>query len=783
MTKSHKYPLNSRRSVILASVIVAMVSVVGASPATSQAACNNEELRGELDSSFLPNCRAYEKVTPNYKEGYGMFLRGYSTNGERIFLSSLGTLDGAIGEGEEVETAAIYEANREQSNWQLTPINPSQAEYAGQSLVSANASNGLSLWVQHTPQQSAMTQDLYLRLTGGEYRLVGPLNTPKLSVGEPSDSMELFQRTEAVAATSDYSHIILKANAEDRWPFDETTGGGHSLYEYSGTNNLQPTLVTVWGPKGSTKLIGQCGAALGSNEGSSYNAISTNGEAVFFTPTVHGEFACTAPAPSITEVWARIHGSNSSLSEAESVDISQSACTANCTPPESGSNFEGASENGETVFFTSTQKLTDDASQDTDPTDDASGSGGCAETEGEYGCNLYVYTHVDIPSQRALKLVAGHADVRGVTAIAENGSRAYFVAKQVLTTTPNIYGVSARSGAPNLYVYNVASETTTFIATLGENESDAHDWSRRFHRPVELTPDGQFLVFVSSEPGLTPGDTASTEQLFEYDAETTELVRVSQGENGFAENGNSVYAGMTGSNLEALEEISGKTGYPTDFKTTSPDPNIAENGLTIAFESNGQLSPRAISAEAGEEGCSSVYEYSASGHIESGSVYLVSDGLDDQPNKGAICGATFLAMNADATNILFSTADPLLPSDPDSVQRGIYDARVEGGFPVAREPSSCEVERCEQIAVSALPLASLPDSLTQGPEVSAPASERATKKAASKKQTGIKDKKLTKALRSCRQDHRRQSETRCEVAARRRYGSERGKIRRARDGK
>ena len=52
-----------------------------------------------------------------------------------------------------------------------------------------------------------------------------------------------------------------------------------------------------------------------------------------------------------------------------------------------------------------------------------------------------------------------------------------------------------------------------------------------------MTPDGQFLVFTSSAD-LTPGDTSTAQQVFEYDAQTGELVRVSIGQNGFNDNGN-----------------------------------------------------------------------------------------------------------------------------------------------------------------------------------------------------------------------------------------------------
>ncbi len=52
-----------------------------------------------------------------------------------------------------------------------------------------------------------------------------------------------------------------------------------------------------------------------------------------------------------------------------------------------------------------------------------------------------------------------------------------------------------------------------------------------------MTPNGQFLAFTSTAD-LTAGDTSTAAQAFEYDAETGSLVRVSIGQGGFNDNGN-----------------------------------------------------------------------------------------------------------------------------------------------------------------------------------------------------------------------------------------------------
>ena len=101
-------------------------------------------------------------------------------------------------------------------------------------------------------------------------------------------------------------------------------------------------------------------AAWKRQRGSAYNALSSDGETIFFTPAVKEEGGCLGAAPSSAEVYARLHGSVTSPVEAETVDVSESECTEACGG-ESGKNFEGASEDGQMAFFTSTQKLTNDA--------------------------------------------------------------------------------------------------------------------------------------------------------------------------------------------------------------------------------------------------------------------------------------------------------------------------------------------------------------------------------------------------------------------------------------
>ena len=663
----------------------------------SQQSCGNEPLRAEIAEASLPNCRAYEMVTPLFKEGYSMFVEGYSADGNQAVLASLGTVAGNEGSGEIGIAPSLYLATRSTAGWKLAPLNPPISEFIGQIPIAIEADHGNTLWLQHTPAQSAFTVGLYARSDTGNFRYLGELNPNAAAEGkEPSDVMftGIGSSDKPVATTSDYSHVVLAANSPGLyWPFDNTLGTVGSIYEYSGTNHTSPILVGVTGEKGSTALIGRCGTYLGS-EKSAYNAMSRDGETVFFTVVQAKDHGCSATAPPTAEIYARIHGALTSPMPAETVNISASECTGTCGLP-SGKNFEGASEDGSLAYFTSTQQLTDNAVDGT-----ASGSAtreeGCAESRPEKGgCNLYLY-EIGTPAANHLRLVAG-GEVLGVSGIAENGERVYFVSRTVIPGAGlNPFGRSPQAGQPNLYVYDSSSRGTALVATLGGGDERA--WLRQFRRTAEVAGDGgRFLLFASSSPGITPDDEAQTTQLFEYKApgngEAAELVRVTKGEDGYNSDGNAVSVGVEPASIATVAE---RLGNGKDFKSASNRLNISTTGETIAFETAGELSPRAVSAR---HGCQSIYEFHAdSSDIKAGKVSLISDGRDTELYHGVLCGSQLQAMDATGENVLFFTEDPLLASDMDGLQGDVYDAREGGGFVEPPATQQCSSSSCGAIS-------------------------------------------------------------------------------------
>ena len=336
--------------------------------------------------------------------------------------------------------------------------------------------------------------------------------------------------------------------------------------------------------------------------------------------------------------------------------------------------FQGASEDGSRVFFLTTQPLLDGDEDET--------------------MDLYEYDFDGPVGERITQVSKGGvgditpgrgAQVEGVARVSEDGSHVYFVAEGVLTGTPNSVGDIAQLGADNFYVYDTETKQTAFIGVLGEG--DTQNWQPQDLRPVDATRDGRFVVFTSTKD-LTKEDTGSGAQVFEYDAETKTLVRVSVGEGGF--------------NNDGRDGDAASIAHPSYTESFDPAPqlgSVSEDGSYVVFQSANALTSHAAA------GCNNVYEY------HSGQVSLISDGQDCTSAFRGRPSTALDGIDSSGADIFFETADPLLPQDGDT-QVDIYDARIGGGFPGAVPSPECEGDGC-QGALAPAPTLPTVDSVNQ----------------------------------------------------------------------
>lgn len=656
----------------------------------SASECANSVLREESHSGRLPDCRAYELVSPVAKNGWPVNVN--SANGSHVIMASLGAFAGSAQGGLE----NVYDAERTPLGWSTSPLvepeglaNPQEEPLLAGSM---DLSKGLFDYIQANPHE----RNLYINsLPQGAPVEIGPVFSSEAVAKNPANTFAA--PTTRPSASSDLTTVIFAMEGptvdhlgvDYLWPYDETienTGplyrkqGFYSLYEYRGTGNkTKPALVGV---DSNEHMIGQCGVSLGFPSNGEftgrfaddlYNAISSDGSRVFFTVSgaTQGEKhnSCTGEGvgtgPPADELFGRIYkaGNTTATEKYETVNISEPSkddCVACDLSTPADAIFQGASTNGSKVFFLSTQRL----------------------LPGAGGVNLYEY---DFNGEAGAREMLVAPDVQGVARVSADGSHVYFVAQSGLTADPNPGGDLAPEGADNLYVFDTTAERMAFIGALCSGAgvsgtivdgkcpaslnslppsspgslNDLADWQQEDERPVETSADGHIAIFTSSAD-LTPGDTSGVAQLFEYNAEAKTLVRIS--------------------------EEQGRSGeYPvtivTHRYTVSQDPapvlsSISADGSYVVFQSGAVLVPSAA------PGAANVYEY------HEGGLALISDGQD------TALGGGLLGIDESDEDIFFASADRLVSQDGDT-QRDVYDARINGGFPSAVGSSTCDGDACQ----------------------------------------------------------------------------------------
>jgi hypothetical protein len=690
--------------------------------------------------NFMPDCRAYELVSPGY--GAGALAAGVknrapsmSPDGESLLAISFG----GFGQAEELkqegseELGEVYEFSRTPNGWVAEPQDPPAALHPFHEQEAWDTSElGRSIWKVPGPVPPGEEPELYwFRLNDGSYVLregrarfasVGAIVAPGYEAAS-SQSASFVEGT-----SRNLTHVVFSVADEDKqlWPGDSTVSG-RSLYEYEGIESEEPALVGVlnegrppWQPGAATRnedgrLISQCGTE--------YAGMSASGEQVFFTALaakteVAGHMFCeeregvgVGEGPAVNELYARVSGVRTvALSKPSKEDCA--ACDTDGIPE--AATFTGASEDGSRVYFATEAKLFEGA-------------------DGETGQNLYEYDFAG-PAGRRLRLVAPHvtpvipkagAREERVADVTASGNRVYFESPVALTDVANANGESAegalKAGASVLlYVYDNESGSVSFIAgahAASEPPPFFTTVERGPFKALDSTRDGEFLAFETATDLQGTGDRSSVPQVFEYDATTGRVVRVSIGqrsaggfecpstgtmEEGFDCDGNT----LIGEDAPRLTRPTLLAEAPVVRDETTVN-SVAANG-TVVFSSEMPLTPGAVSGQRYYEGGNgeitaireNVYEYS------SGQVYLISPGDEVRPAHfpDDEVQTRLFGIDESGRDVFFASADQLVPQDTDT-QASWYDAREDGGFPAPAPPPECGGEACQG---SSLPAPVLP---------------------------------------------------------------------------
>jgi Tol biopolymer transport system component len=488
--------------------------------------------------------------------------------------------------------------------------------------------------------QSIYAKDFWLREPDGALHDIGPFEPPADTAGPPGNGQGVVRKGggEFWGASSDLSHVLFEISVA--WPGDEGYG---SLYEYAVGQDGPPVPVGVE-PNGDPCPSAQVASYQRLSSGST---ISADGSTVFFT--------CSG------NLLARIDEARTvAISRPSKVDCE--ACDTEESVPQLLA-YDGSSADGSRVFFTTTQPLL----------------GSTAETS----ANIYEYdfdapqASAKDPNGRIVQVTAGKWGSKGaqgqsVVKVSEDGSHVYFLAAGKLEGARNSQGKEAVEKESNLYVYDTETGTTAFVATVSPGNPS-------------VTPDGQFLVFTSNTPGLTPGDTSTANQVFEYDAGSGgagSLTRVSIGQDGFNDNGNT-------------DTFGAEIPEPLDGSQVA----VSDDGAYVVFQSADGLTPQALNGvpleheTAYSNYAENVYEY------HDGNVYLISDGQDASYSPKAVgniaSSVRIEGLSPSGADVFFETADRLVSQDVDT-GLDMYDARIDGGFPAAVSSlPTCSGDACQ----------------------------------------------------------------------------------------
>jgi hypothetical protein len=300
-------------------------------------------------------------------------------------------------------------------------------------------------------------------------------------------------------------------------------------------------------------------------------------------------------------------------------------------------NFEDITEDGETVFFTSDEQV---SSEDEDNSTDlfmweqetdsvtlvADGEGTIGNTD---ACNAswIAACGVQMAFPRYPEFIE---TIPTDKSISQDGDIYFYSPEQFV-------GSNGAPGRRNLYVLHDGE--IQYVATM-----DATKPATR----LQVGRDGSFAAFLTSAK-LTAYDNQGREEMYRYNAETGDFRCVSC--------------------------------LPTGEPPTA-DVEGSQNGLYLADDGRTFFSTKDALVPQDTNNLSDVYEY------VSGRARLISTGIG-QKERDRNFTSGLIGVSADAVDVYFSTFETLVPEDQNGPFLKFYDARTGGGYPINSSAAPC----------------------------------------------------------------------------------------------
>ncbi len=581
-----------------------------------------------------PNGRTYERITPQDKNG-GDASVGALLDGDNVhYLTTSAFLPNEVF----FDNLGLYFAKRDDGIW------PMRTGYVAPkaSVVDLSDDRSRELILQTcspcnplTADDTDSSGDIYAR-SGGTIELVS-----KGSEGGNSGDSSAY-----AGASPDGTHVLFET-PEHLEPADTGRVAGTQLYERIGTQTR------VVGLDSDENLISDSGAVLGHGASSfdpagASNAISADGSRIFFESPDPATFGNN-------QLYARTNGE-------DTVHVSASQCDREAPDPPCSAEqpviFQGASKDGQEVFFTTAGQLVDDDADD--------------------AADLYGYSfgtqQLTLITQDCTDADGSTVDceVEGVVGVSDDGSRVYFAGGPSQPTSP---------GTGSIWLYDRAVGSARFVAASTGGNAYSNQGISTPQSGAYMTPDGGTLVF-DSDLRLTSFDNSQLTcklidsggvpffircpEVYRYSADADELDCVSCNAAGVSPIG----AATIRPAIEAGKKLSGM------HAARHPNAVATDDGNTVVFETADKL----VSEDTNQR--VDVYEWT------DGSIALLGTGTSTVDSK--LAGIT-----PDGKSIVFATLDRLVPSDTDA-QADLYEARVGGKAEVPPDVKpECEGEACQ----------------------------------------------------------------------------------------
>ncbi len=600
---------------------------------TPTGACPNSLFHTGI-AADLPDCRAYEQVSPLFKNGYDIQPQtpAYSTpDGSAVAYTSL---LGAFADSPASYVVNGYASRRDGSSWQTEPLTPPFEPVKAIILNNFAQVIGVSsdLSKQLVVTNSKLTPDAIKR------------NTNLYLHDSTDDSYRLLAST--VSSSGTFFHGFISVNNDGSHAFFTTQNNPSSVGTLDSTPAPSPGQAeyTYESDEGQLKLVGVLpGGTVSPTSVEAANPFGFGGNDAI--PQGHSFPAAHPVSADGSRIYWQIPNSNSGgnspvyLQEGgHSALVSERLSDGSAR----SARFWNASDAG-VGFLTSDGLLTANASA--------------------AGKDLYRYDP-DVSGGELTDLTPsgepGGSEVQAVLGISRDGNYVYFVAKGALAK-------GALSGASNMYVWHDGN--IRFIGTLATGGSQIVTPAPGANTSWRVSPNGRYLGFLFggrlAGPHAQPPHPFREAYLYDYRGDSLDCASCLPG-------------GADPSGEPTLQARPGSFGEP--FLATS------QGSLTRNVNDSGQFffnTPDALVPRDSNERLD-VYEY------ESGQAHLISGGDADTDSY-------FADASASGNDVFFTTRESLVGQDLDP-NVDLYDARVDGGLAsqsaVARG-ASCQGDGCQ----------------------------------------------------------------------------------------